>query len=292
MQTGASLFPRSATPMLDLRVLRAHAKGDEGMLAQYIARRNAGEPIAHIVGTKGFWTLDLQVTRDVLTPRPDSETILDTLLQLRPDKKAALKILDLGTGSGCLILSALSEYENAVGDAVDISEAALNVARNNAKKVASSVKRRAFSGHPERSEGSHDVSGDSSALPQNDRVVFYHGSWCEPLPAGKKYDVILTNPPYIPTEDIASLAVDVKNFEPHLALDGGKDGLECYRTLAKQIHLRMVNQAIALIEVGAGQAHEVAAIMQQSGLAVLTTKNDLAGIARVVVCEKPSAKQL
>jgi release factor glutamine methyltransferase len=254
---SSEALPDSHTPDLDVRLLREHAGADEALFQQLIARRRMGEPIAQIVGTKGFWTLDLAVTCDVLTPRPDSETMIDALLALRPDRSAPLRILDLGTGSGCLILAALSEYPNARGDAVDISTEALHVARGNAERV----------GVASRSE-------------------FFHGSWCDALPDARCYDVILSNPPYIPDSDIASLAPDVRVFEPHLALAGGEDGLDCYRMLAKQLYSRMVSCSIALLEVGAGQSVEVAAIMHQSGLDVITTRRDLAGIERVVGVRK------
>lgn len=261
MDDLVSQLGNSSTPQLDLRVLREHAK-DEQELAAFVARRVRGEPVAQIVGSKGFWTLDLKVTRDVLCPRPDTETIIDALLKYRPNKQSAFRILDLGTGSGCLILSALSEYKNATGDAVDKSDTALAVARENAERAAH-----------------QDVT-------IKNRIEFFSGDWCDALPGDRKYDVILSNPPYIPTAEIDMLAIDVKAFEPMLALDGGEDGLDCYRTLAKQFQTRMVNEAIALIEVGAGQADDVAAIMERSGLNVVNTENDLAGIARVVVLTK------
>lgn len=261
MDDFVSQLENSSTPQLDLRVLREHAKNEEE-LAAFVARRALGEPVAQIVGSKGFWTLDLAVTRDVLCPRPDTETIIDALLRYRPHTDAPLRMLDLGTGSGCLILSALCEYANATGDAVDKSEAALAIARTNAERVS------------------------LRNAPVKSRVEFFSGDWCEALPDDRQYDVILSNPPYIPTHEIDTLAIDVKAFEPMLALDGGEDGLNCYRTLAKQIQTRMVNEAIALIEVGAGQAGDVAAIMKQSGLDVVNTENDLAGIARVVVLTK------
>lgn len=259
----AAQLTHSRTPELDVRVLREHAAGDALLLAQYVSRRAAGEPVAHIVGSKGFWTLDMHVTRDVLTPRPDTETILDALLKYRPRKDTPLRILDLGTGSGCLILSALSEYPHATGDAVDVSEKALGVARGNAERLG--------------------------FFSEKNGVEFFLGSWCDALPAGRMYDVILSNPPYIPTSEIATLDIDVRGFEPLGALDGGEDGLDCYRTLAMQMQTRMVDGAIALIEVGAGQSDDVADIMKQSGLAVINTENDLAGIARVVVLEKQSS---
>lgn len=246
----------SPTPALDLRLLQAHAK-DAAELEGFVARRAKGEPVAQIVGSKGFWTLDLKVTRDVLTPRPDTETILEALLKHRPDKAKAYRVLDLGTGSGCIVLSVLSEYPNASADAVDVSEAALAVAQENA---------RGFAG----------------------RVAFYHGEWCAPLEAHKMYDIIVSNPPYIPRAEIAGLAPDVRVYEPMLALDGGEDGLDCYRTLAMQIPSRMVVGAIALLEVGAGQAADVAEIMKRSGLAVLEIAKDLAGIERTLVLMKCS----
>lgn len=298
-------LPHSTTPALDLRLLREYAAGDEAAFERYVARRAAGEPVAQIIGSKGFWTLELEVSRDVLTPRPDSETILDALLQLRPNKDSALRILDLGTGSGCLILAALSEYKNATGDAVDVSEAALAVAMRNAERLESRIESRESSNNviarsecdvaiqmPVQMEEDAGLLRYARNDREKNRLEFYHGSWCDALPEGRKYDVILTNPPYIPTDEIEMLDEGVKYFEPHLALDGGKDGFTCYRMLAKQIHMRMVEKGIALIEVGAGQAHEVAAIMKQSGMTVLNIKNDLAGIARVVVCEKPAVTTL
>lgn len=254
------LLGHSPTPALDVRVLRAHAR-DEAELASFVARRAKGEPVAQIVGSKGFWTLDMKVTRDVLCPRPDTETIIDALLKYRPQKEAALRILDLGTGSGCLILSALSEYPYAVGDAVDVSDKALAVAMENATRC-----------------------GINSE--EKKRAAFFSGAWCAPLPEGKMYDVILSNPPYIPTAEIDTLDVDVKHYEPLLALDGGEDGLDCYRTLAMQMQTRMVKGAIALMEVGAGQSDDVSGIMRQSGLDVVSTEKDLAGIERVVVVTK------
>lgn len=250
----------SATPQLDMRVLRAYAK-DDAELAAFVARRAQGEPVAQIVGEKGFWTLDLKVTRDVLCPRPDTETIIDALLAYRKDKTAPLRMLDLGTGSGCIILAALSEYVHATGDAVDMSEKALGIAKENAVRT-----------------------GINTA--EKNRVVFYSGHWCDALPEGTLYDVILSNPPYIPTHEIDTLDVDVKAYEPLMALDGGEDGLDCYRTLAMQIQTRMVKGAIALMEVGAGQSEDVADIMRQSGLDVINTEHDLAGIPRVVMLTK------
>jgi len=262
----------SATSLLDLQLLTRHAAGDAALLAQYIARREAGEPVAQILGSKGFWTLDLKVTRDVLCPRPDTETIIEALLKHRPDKARAYRVLDLGTGSGCIVLSVLSEYRQATAVAVDVSEAALAVARENARCFEESRGEEEEKEEEERGEGEKEG-----------RVRFLLGEWCAPLQEGERFDVIVSNPPYIPTGDIAALDRDVREYEPHLALDGGEDGLDCYRVLAKQIPSRMVEGAIALMEVGAGQAQDVAEIMKRSGLAVIDIARDLAGIERVVV---------
>lgn len=259
------------TPELDLRVLREHAR-DEGELEAFVARRAMGEPVAQIVGNKGFWTLELKVTKDVLTPRPDTETILDALLRHRPDKAKDYRVLDLGTGSGCIVLSVLSEYPNATGVAVDVSAEALSVARENAVVCGVVAGLDCFAGA--RNDG--------------DRLRLVQGEWCAPLAEGERFDIIVSNPPYIPSAEIAGLEADVRVFEPMLALDGGEDGLDCYRTLAMQIPSRMVDEAVALLEVGAGQAQDVAEIMKRSGLAVLEIAKDLAGIERTLVLMKRS----
>lgn len=255
MKDIAALLYGSSTPQLDARVLAEHAR-DEAELEAFVARRAQGEPVAQILGSKGFWTLELKVTRDVLCPRPDTETILDALLKHRPDKAREYRVLDLGTGSGCLVLSVLSEYPQVRADAVDVSEAALDVARENAR--------------------ANGLEG---------RVCFHQGEWCAPLPQEARYDIVVSNPPYIPTADIEGLDRDVREYEPHLALDGGADGLDCYRVLAKQLKGRMVPGGIALMEVGAGQSEDVADIMKTSGWTVIEIAKDLAQIARVVVLE-------
>jgi release factor glutamine methyltransferase len=245
------------TPELDARLLREKAAGDDALLEASVARRVAREPMAQILGEKGFWTLDLKVTRDVLMPRPDTETVIESLLKHQPDKNATLRILDLGTGSGCLLLSALSEYPNATGVGVDASASALAVAQENTRRCGMET-----------------------------RTEFFLGSWCDALPEGMRFDVILSNPPYIPTREIATLMPEVRDYEPHLALDGGEDGLNCYRTLAMQIQTRMVSEAIALFEIGAHQENDVANILKGSGYAVIDQACDLSGVVRVVTCRR------
>lgn len=254
---------------LEARLLAAHAWGmspeqlvrdarevrDDAALQQNIARRLKHEPVAQITGEKHFWRDVFTVSRDVLTPRADSETMIEALLRARPTKSAALRVLDLGTGSGCLLLSALREYEMATGLGIDQSEAALKIATTNA-----------------------------SALQLHARSAFLCSQWCSNLTG--MFDVILSNPPYIPTTDIAALAADVRAHEPLAALDGGADGLDCYRSILAQVPQHMNPNAVLLFEVGMGQAEDVAALGVAAGFTLKETAADLAGIARVVVLEK------
>lgn len=257
---------------LEARLLAAHAWGmtpealvlygeDVRATAPFealVARRLAAEPVAQIVGHKDFWKARFAVTCDVLTPRADSETLLECLLRLRPQLNAAYRLLDLGTGSGCLLLSALMEYPQATGVAVDQSVAALAVATQNARQLG--------------------------LLP---RCNILRSNWCGALEG--TFDVVLANPPYIPTAQIATLDADVRLYEPHPALDGGADGLEDYRRIVQQIRSHLNDHALLLFEVGEGQAEDVAALAQAAGFTWIEYANDLAGIARVVALEwKPN----
>lgn len=255
---------------IEARALAAHAWGmsaealvqhadtarDDVALQQLLSRRLQHEPISQILGRKDFWRDVFYVTADVLTPRADSETMIEVLLQHRPNKKAALRVLDLGTGSGCLLLSALREYTHANGVGIDQSEAALAVAERNAE-----------------------------ALSLNKRATFVRSNWCSNLSG--HFDVLLSNPPYIPSPDIAILDADVRGYEPHAALDGGADGLDCYRSVCAQISPHLAPGALLLFEVGMGQADDVAAIGQANGFQLLSITADLAGIPRIVALNYP-----
>jgi release factor glutamine methyltransferase len=219
-------------PRLDARLLTSE---------EQVARRVAREPVAYILGHKEFWSLDIAVGPGVLIPRPESETLIEQVLKHFPDRSAALDILDLGTGSGCLLAAALSEYPNARGTGIDSSPEALAWARRNL----------------------------------GERAELILGDFTE---AQGAYDVILSNPPYITTSDIAGLAPEIRLHEPIRALHGGPDGLDAYRTLAPLIVRLLKPEGRAFLEIGAGQGPAVAELMKSKAIA-----RDLAGIERCVI---------
>lgn len=219
----------------------------EGMAA----RREDRQPISHILGRRGFWTLDLRVTPDTLDPRPDTETLVQGVLDRVIDRTAPLRIADFGTGSGCILLALLTELPNAHGLGIDQSHAALAVAAENAER--------------------NGLAG---------RAEFRQGDWGQGL-AGP-FDIIVSNPPYIPEADIDGLEPEVARHEPRTALAGGADGLECYRALAPDIARLLAAGGIAGLEVGAGQGDAVAALLAGVGLRDLCVVSDLAGHGRSV----------
>jgi len=225
-------------------------------LGGYLTRREMREPISHILGAKGFWKIMLRVTPDVLTPRPDSETILDAVLP-HFDITARFSVLDLGVGSGALLLAILAERPGARGLGVDVSEEALAVARENAANL-----------------------GLAS------RVALLRGDWAAGLEPDS-FDLVVANPPYIPTDDIASLAPEVRDHEPRLALDGGPDGLDAYRVVAPQIMRVLRPGGRFAVEIGPGQRAPVEALFTASGAGGLTNVADLGGRERVVSGIRP-----
>ncbi len=240
-------------------VLLGHETREAAPLAALVARRLTAEPVAQILGTRDFWKAQFEVSRDVLTPRPDSETLIETLLRLRPDRHASYRMLDLGTGSGCLLLSALAEYSNAHGVGVDQSNAALAIATRNA-----------------------------AAQQLSSRVQYVRSNWCSNVSG--KFDIVLANPPYIPTAEIATLDADVRTFEPHAALDGGADGLDAYRSILHTLMPHVAAGSLLLFEVGMGQAEDVAALGARAGWQLQEIVHDLAGIARVVALTFPASR--
>jgi release factor glutamine methyltransferase len=256
-------------PRLEARMLLAHAAGIDRTrifgypedvveaatvknLEDMIARRKTGEPIAYITGTREFWSLDFKVTRDTLIPRPDSETLIEAVLENTPDKNTALKILDLGTGSGCLMLALLSELPNAHGIGVDVNPAACKVASENAKNLELAA-----------------------------QATFLESNWMDGIQ--DKFDIIISNPPYIIDSDIPTLDSDVKAFEPYLALSGGSDGLAAYRLIAAQSGPHLTPNGILAVEMGIGQAIDIKQILGKNNFQIRNTYQDIANIERCIL---------
>jgi release factor glutamine methyltransferase len=215
-------------------------------------RRSTGEPLSRIVGKREFWGLSFVITPHVLDPRPETETIVEAALSILSDRRHdQLQILDLGVGSGALLCALLTEFGAARGVGVDISAHAADVARGNLQ--------------------AHGL------LPRAEIRV---GDWTSGLEG--RFDLIVSNPPYISTADLAGLPREVRDFDPWIALDGGIDGLAAYRRILRESRRLLSPGGRLLVEVGVGQATEVHAIANQCGLTDVKTYQDLAGVDRVV----------
>lgn len=223
---------------------------EQEQIEELITRRAAREPVARILGLREFWGLPFGLNEATLEPRPDTETIVELALAYAPQKDA-LRLLDLGTGTGCLLLSLLHELPHATGLAVDCAPRALEQARQNAERLGLET-----------------------------RAAFWLGSWFAGL--DERFDLIVSNPPYIPTADLAELQAEVRLFDPAAALDGGSDGLAPYRLIIPALPRYLQEGGAAVFEVGIHQASDVATLMQEAGLNDITIKNDLGGIARAV----------
>ena len=209
----------------------------------FVTRRLAHEPVSRILGARDFYGRRFRLTPDVLDPRPDTETLIDAALALiRPGSC----LLDLGTGSGIIAVTLLAERPGATGVATDLSSEALAVAQSNAER--------------------HGVLS---------RLQLRHGSWFAPVSGS--FDLILSNPPYIPAGDIPGLAADVRDFDPLAALSGGPDGLEAYRAIARQAAVHLNPDGHVLVEIGAGQADDVSALFAAAGFANIERFQDLGG---------------
>lgn len=245
-----------ANPRLDARLLWEFAqKNTPELFESLLLRRIAREPLAYITGHKEFWSLDFAVGPGVLIPRPDSETLIEEVLRTYPDRAAPLSLLDLGTGSGCLLVAALKEYPNAHGVGIDLSPDALAWARRNV--------------------AAHHLE---------DRATLIESGWLEEASPG--FDILLSNPPYIRSADIAALQPEVARFEPAAALDGGPDGLDVYRALTPRIGHLLKPAGRAFLELGAGQGEAVAELLAAGGLGLDHFAADLAGIPRCLVAKR------
>ena len=253
-------------PRRDARLLMQHAlgltpealltqddqplgEGEAQRLASLVRRRAAREPIAYLIGCREFWSLEFAVDRSALVPRPETETVVEAVLARAAHLPPRPRLLDLGTGSGCLLAALLSELADAVGVGIDISAPAVSLARANATR--------------------HGLDG---------RASFAVADWGAPLAA--RFDIVVSNPPYVAAPALPSLAPEIACHEPQTALAGGADGYACYRQLAPQIARLLAPAGLAAIEIGAEMADEVASLFAAEGLAEIDRRRDLAGIDR------------
>ncbi|MBU6475154.1 MAG: peptide chain release factor N(5)-glutamine methyltransferase [Alphaproteobacteria bacterium] len=257
------------TPELDARLLLQAATGlrhedlileaalsvtdeERGRLEAMVARRLKHEPVSRILGSRAFWNADFRVTPDTLDPRADSETLVEGVLGLA-DKTRPLTILDLGTGTGCLLLSLLQELPLATGLGIDISAGAVEAARGNAE-----------------------------SLGLTSRSYFMKIDWKKLTPL-TLHDIVISNPPYITAAEMEALAPEVREYDPIAALSGGADGLDCYREIAALLPRALAPHGLLILEIGAAQAESVKGILGRGGLAVLQTLTDLAGQDRCII---------
>ena len=227
----------------------------EATLADYLARRERREPVSHILGRKGFWKIMLQVNAGVLTPRPDTETVVEVALRDFPEH-AAWRVLDLGVGSGAILLAILAERPAAKGLGVDVSEEALAVARDNA-----------------------------AALGLAGRLALLRGDWTEGL-ADASFDLVVCNPPYVASDVIETLEPEVRRYEPRIALDGGPDGLAAYRVLAPEILRVLKPGGRFAVEIGYDQRAAVETLFRAAGARDVATVRDLGDRDRVITGAK------
>ncbi|RXH00345.1 peptide chain release factor N(5)-glutamine methyltransferase [Bradyrhizobium vignae] len=253
----------SAALGLDLTGLATQAArpltaAEASRLAQHAQRRIAGEPVARILGTREFWGLPFRLSEATLVPRPDTETVVELALEIFRERQASHppRIADIGTGSGAILLALLHEIPDAFGVGTDLSLNALKTARNNA-----------------------------AALGLADRAAFVACSYAAALRG--PFDLIVSNPPYIPSGEIPKLSIEVREHDPHLALDGGNDGYDAYRALIPQAAERLAPGGALIVEAGQGQAQNIETLMRGAALSLdRPPKADLAGIPRAVSARK------
>jgi release factor glutamine methyltransferase len=236
------------------------AEDERAALRPLVARRAAREPLAYILGEREFWSLPFRVTPDTLVPRPDSETLIEAALAHVADRHRSLRILDLGTGSGCLLLALLAELPAASGVGVDLSAAALGVARDNAL-----------------------------VLGLADRAAWVQGNWSDAISG--TFDLVVANPPYVAEAELPCLPPEVARFEPRLALNGGPDGLDSLRALVPSLMGLEHPDSIILIEIGADQAAPASALLVNHGLQDVKTIKDLSGNSRCMIARFASNKK-
>ena len=264
----------SECPRLEAEILLAHARGcdrihlytrygenlsdaERSVMRELVQRRAKSEPVAHLVGRREFFSLDFKVSPAVLIPRPDTETLVVEALE-RLKQSPTARVLDIGTGSGCIAISIAVHARNCKVTAVDVSPLALEIARDNAE--------------------THGVL---------DRIAFVEGDCLKTLPDHAEFEMIVSNPPYIRTVEIAGLSPDVQRHEPHLALDGGQDGLDLTRRIIAEAPSRLVPGGSLLLEIGCDQRADVLELIAgQTLLEEARCYRDLAGLDRVVAARR------
>lgn len=261
----------SITPRLDVEILLQKALGDvdrlyihlnlekslnneeENLFLKFINERLNNRPIAYIVGNREFMGLDFYVQEGVLIPRPDTEILVEEVIEIG-NNKGKIEILDIGTGSGAITISLAKYLDNANLTSVDISEIALEIGKKNA------------------------VSNDV-----DNKIKFVKSNLFSEIEIDKKFDIIVSNPPYIPRKVVETLDKQVKDFEPYTALEGGEDGLDFYREITKQAKSYLKENGVLAYEVGHDQGGDVSKLMEINGYTNIYTKKDLQGIDRVVI---------
>ena len=256
-------------PMREARALMTAILGDRGLLLErlrpltpseqsrfegFVQRRAAHEPLGRLTGQREFWSLPIGLSPDTLEPRPDSERLVEALLGKLTDRERPWRLLDLGTGSGCLLLALLHDLPRATGLGVDCAPGAIEQAQRNAQRLA-----------------------------LDDRAAFHRGNWGAGLPG--PYDVVLSNPPYIATSALAELSPEVRLFDPAAALDGGPDGLAAYRALLPDARRLLRAGGWLALEIGFDQGESVLALVQAAGFVAPILLQDLAGQPRVILAQ-------
>lgn len=269
-------------PQLDARLLFGHALGldraqllsqsqraltpeETAKIDALIARREKRESVARILGKREFWGLDFALNEATLEPRPDSETLVEAVLRLwnANDGNQTPRLLDLGTGTGCLLLALLHEWPNATGIGVDIALRAAQQASENAQNLGLAA-----------------------------RAEFRMGDWLSALAPHDTFDIVISNPPYIPAAAIANLMPEVRDRDPTRALDGGTDGLDPYRFLIPRLAAHLNPDGLAAFEVGQGQAPHVAEMFRAAGFQNIALHRDLGGIERCVTAQQAVCRNL
>lgn len=225
---------------------------EENIFTNWLSRRAQREPLARIHGIREFWGLPFGMNEATLEPRPDTETLVEAVLKHMPHKDAPIRILDIGTGTGCVLLALLSEYEQAAGIGSDKSARALQAAQQNALQLGLKA-----------------------------RATFVETTWCQGIEG--PFDVVVSNPPYIATNELEHLQPEVKRHDPLLALDGGVDGLDAYPAITLQAKHILKKGGLLAFEVGHTQAKAVSDILAQHGFEQISTRTDYQHIPRVVL---------